>query len=107
MAVLISQFIRGKNKPTYITSEYHNGDKCVVVNMSDPFMTGRKRQQKIYRHHTGYPGGLKEYNFKAVLEKNPERILVDAVSGMLPKNTLRKDIIKKNLIMYRGPYHTM
>ena len=75
--------------------------------MSDPLFTGRKRQQKIYRHHTGYPGGLKEFSFKQTLEKNPERILVEAVMGMLPKNTLRKDIIKKNLIMYRGPYHTM
>lgn len=107
MAVLISQYIRGKNKPTYVANQYQDGDKCVVVNMSDPLFTGRKRQQKIYRHHTGYPGGLKEYNFKTILEKNPERILYDAVMGMLPKNTLRKDIIKKNLIMFRGPYHTM
>ena len=107
MAVLISQYIRGKNKPTYVANQYQDGDKCVVVNMSDPLFTGRKRQQKIYRHHTGYPGGLKEYNFKTILEKNPERILHDAVMGMLPKNTLRKDIIKKNLIMFRGPYHTM
>ena len=107
MAVLISQYIRGKNKPTYVANQYQDGDKCVVVNMSDPLFTGRKRQQKIYRHHTGYPGGLKEYNFKTILEKNPERILHDAVMGMLPKNTLRKDIIKKNVIMFRGPYHTM
>ena len=69
-------------------------------------MTGRKRQQKLYRHHTGYPGGLKEFTFKEIVESNPERILTDAVSGMLPKNKLRKDIIAKNLVMFRGPYHT-
>ena len=107
MAVLISQFIRGKNKPTYNTLAYHNGDKCVVVNMSDPLFTGQKKKSKVYRHHTGYSGGLKEYSFEHILETNPERILTDAVMGMLPKNSLRKDIIKKNLIMYRGAYHTM
>jgi large subunit ribosomal protein L13 len=107
MAVLISQFIRGKNKPTYRANEYQDGDKCVIVNIADPLFTGRKRQQKIYRHHTGYPGGLKEYTFKTILEKNPERIINDAIMGMLPKNTLRKDIIKKNVITFRGPYHTM
>lgn len=107
MAVLISQFIRGKNKPTYIPRGYNDGDKCVVINMADPLFTGRKREQKIYRHHTGYPGGLKEFTFKHIVETNPERVLVEAVSGMLPKNKLRKDIIKKNLIMFRGAYHTM
>jgi len=54
--------------------------------MADPYFTGRKRCQKLYRHHTDYPGGLKEFTFKTVREKNPERILKDAVMGMLPKN---------------------
>jgi large subunit ribosomal protein L13 len=73
--------------------------------MADPFFTGRKRQQKVYRHHTGYPGGLKEITFKQVVEKRPERVLEEAVMGMLPKNKLRKDIIK-GLVMFREPYHT-
>lgn len=106
MAVLISQYIRGKNRPGYTNREYVNCDKCIVVNMSDPLFTGRKRQQKVYRHHTGYPGGLKEYSFKHILETKPERILVEAVEGMLPKNKLRSDVVKKNLIMFREPYHT-
>lgn len=89
MAVLISQFIRGKNKPTYHTRGYEDGDKCIVVNMADPLLTGRKREQKIYRHHTGFPGGLKEFTFKHVIENNPERVLEEAVMGMLPKNKLR------------------
>ena len=73
--------------------------------MADPMFTGRKRQQKVYRHHTGYPGGLKENSFKDVLEKDPERILIDAVMGMLPKNSLRKQMIKQNLVIYREPFH--
>jgi len=63
MAVIISQAIRGKNKPTYSTLDYHNGDKCIVINMAEPYFTGRKKKQKVYRHHTGYPGGLKEYTY--------------------------------------------
>lgn len=75
IAAACSQFMRGKHKPGYDPKSFENGDKCIVVNMSDPFMTGRKRQHKLYRHHTGYPGGLKEYTFKHVLETNPERIM--------------------------------
>ena len=105
MAVMIAEFIRGKHKPGYVQNNFVNGDKCIVVNMDDPMFTGRKRQQKVYRHHTGYPSGLKEFTFKTVLEKNPERILLEAVMGMLPKNSLRKEMIKENLVIYRGPWH--
>ena len=106
MAESISQFIRGKHKPTYVTNNYHKGDKCIVVNMGQPLLTGRKCQLKKYRHHTGYPSGLKEFSYKEMLEKNPDRILVDAVKGMLPRNKLREPIINKNLKIFRGPYHT-
>ena len=87
IALMVSKLIRGKHKPTYTPLNFEAGDKCIVVNMGDPYMTGRKRQQKVYRHHTGYPGGLKEYTFRTVLEKDPERILREAVMGMLPKNS--------------------
>jgi hypothetical protein len=73
--------------------------------MADPLLTGRKRQQKIYRHHTGYPGGLKELTFDTVLEKNPKRILINSLLGMLPKNTLRKRMIEENVKIYTEPYH--
>lgn len=102
---MVSKFIRGKHKPTFTPLNFEAGDKCIVVNMNDPYMTGRKRQQKVYRHHTGYPGGLKEYSFRTVLEKDPERILREAVMGMLPKNSQRTDMIKQNLHMELGPYH--
>ena len=105
MATSISQFIRGKHKPGYDPKTYEHGDKCIVVNMGDPLLTGRKRQQKLYRHHTGYPGGLKEYSFKHVLATKPERILYEAVKGMLPRNRLREEVIKKNLDIIIGPYH--
>ena len=75
--------------------------------MSDPLFTGRKRQQKVYRHHTGYAGGLHEKSFKYLVSHNPEEILKRALMGMLPKNTLRKDIIRLNVKMFREPYHNM
>lgn len=105
MAVMISQFIRGKHRPGYDRKVYSNPDKCIIVNVDDPLFTKRKRLQKVYRHHTGYPGGLKEQNIKLVVEKNPEKIIINAVMGMLPKNSLRDDIIRKNLTLIRGPYH--
>jgi large subunit ribosomal protein L13 len=105
IAALASVYIRGKHKPGYDPKSYSNGDKIVVVNMKDPLMTGRKRLQKLYRHHTGYPGGLKEFTFKHILETNPDRILKDAILGMLPKNKLRKDIVEKNVVTVFGKYH--
>lgn len=60
----------------------------------------------MYRHHTGYAGALHEKTFKHLLAHNPERIIEEAVMGMLPKNTLRKDIMSKNLKLFRGPHHT-
>ena len=105
MAVLIAQYLRGKHRPSYLKNSFMETDKCIVVGVADPFMTGRKRQQKVYRHHTGYPGGLKEFSFKDVVAKRPERVIEEAVYGMLPKNSLRREIMKKGLILIREPYH--
>mmetsp|Transcript_1539 Transcript_1539/g.2714 ORF Transcript_1539/g.2714 Transcript_1539/m.2714 type:complete len:149 (+) Transcript_1539:660-1106(+) len=82
-------------------------DKIVVVNMGDPLFTGRKRQQKLYRHHTGYPGGLKTFSFKEVMMKNPDRVLHEAIMGMLPKHHVdkRKELIEKNVVTFMGNWH--
>lgn len=105
MCVMISTFIRGKHKPGYEQNNYKNADKCIVVNMKDPMLTGKKRQTKLYRHHTGYPGGLKEIPFKDMVERKPDQILVRTLLGMLPKNELRHQMIKENVIIYAEPYH--
>ena len=68
-------------------------------------MTGTKKNYKLYRHHTGYPGGLKEIPFKELQEKNPREIIRRAVKGMIPKNSIRDDIIERNLIVHNGMYH--
>ena len=99
---MASVYIRGKHKPGYSHKKYTHADKIVVVNMGDPLLTGRKRLNKVYRHHTGYPGGLVERSFKFVLERDPDRILREAIYGMLPKNSLRKGLIEKHVITYLG-----
>jgi len=68
-------------------------------------VTGKKRYQKLYRHHTGYPGGLKEILMKDLIEKDPSEIIRRAVIGMLPNNTIRDIIIERNLIVHPGLYH--
>lgn len=72
MALMISKFIRGKHKPGYVTTNFDLADKCIVVNMANIRTTGSKAHQKLYRHHTGYAGGLKEISFKDMLEKKPD-----------------------------------
>ncbi|CAG8535227.1 11146_t:CDS:2 [Funneliformis caledonium] len=88
MATGIATTLMGKHKPIYDPAS-DCGDYVVVINAKEVMVTGRKAEQKLYRHHTGYPGGLKEIVFKDLLEKNPEEIVRKAVSGMLPKNKLR------------------
>lgn len=107
MAEKISKLIRGKHKPTYLQNSIKDGDKCVVVNMDDPYVTGRKRETLLYRHHTGYPGGLKEITFKDMLARKPEQILIRTLLGMMPKNDLSRQAIKQNVIIYREPWHNM
>lgn len=84
----IAQKLMGKNKP-YYTAHLDCGDYVVVINAALVNVTGRKRTQKIYRHHTGHPGGFREATFNEVAAKNPNVIIQKAVSGMLPKNKLR------------------
>ena len=89
LASQISKLLQGKDKPVYDPSK-DLGDVVVVINAKDVELTGRKFENKVYRWHTGYPGGLKERTVKDQWERDPTQILRRAVSGMLPKNNLRK-----------------
>ena len=103
MATKIADRIRGKDKPTY-TPHVDSGDYVVVINAEKICVTGSKFENKKYYKHSLYPGGLKSQTFKELNEKHPERIIEEAVKGMLPKNKLGKSIIKK-LKVFRGPKH--
>ena len=102
-ATKIADKLRGKDKPTF-TPHVDGGDLVVVINADKVKVTGNKAEQKKYYKHSLYPGGLKEKSYKEVLESNPERIIENAVKGMLPKNKLGKSIIKK-LKVYSGSEH--
>lgn len=95
--------LRGKHKPEY-TPHVDTGDYIVVVNAEKVAVTGRKMSDKIYYHHTGYIGGLKRVTFEQLIDKAPERIIQTAVKGMLPKNRLGRQMLKK-LKVYAGPEH--
>lgn len=100
LAVKASVLLRGKNRTDYARNK--TGDTFVVVLNSDKLkVTGRKREQKMYRSHSGYMGGLKEISLKDQTEKDSRNIIKEAVSGMLPKNKLRKEFMKK-LKVYKG-----
>ena len=94
LSVQVANILRGKNKPEY-TPNSDVGDFVVLVNAKNIEVTGNKSENKIYFRHTGYPGGIKQISFKDQLEKDPEKIIRDAVKGMLPKNKLNRQIIKK------------
>ena len=95
--------LMGKHKPTY-TPFLDTGDHIVVINAEKIRLTGRKEEQKIYRHHTGYPGGLVEVGVRKVRSHRPARMLEEAISGMLPKNKLGKQMYRK-LKVYAGAKH--
>jgi large subunit ribosomal protein L13 len=95
--------LMGKNKPTY-TPFLDTGDHVVVVNAAKVRLTGRKEEQKMYRRHSGYPGGLTETKARTVRETRPVRMVEEAISGMLPKNKLGKQMYRK-LQVYAGPKH--
>jgi len=95
--------LMGKNKPTY-TPFLDTGDHVVVVNAEKVRLTGRKEDQKIYRRHTGYPGGLIEIQARKVRATHPIRMIEDAVAGMLPKSKLGKQMVRK-LKVYAGDKH--
>ena len=102
-ATKIADKLRGKDKPTF-TPHVDGGDFVVVINAEKVKVTGKKSDQKKYYKHSLYPGGLKEQSYQEVLNNNPERIIENAVRGMLPKNKLGKSMFKK-LKVYRGPEH--
>ena len=102
-ATKIADKLRGKDKPTF-TPHVDGGDFVVVINAEKVKVTGNKFEQKKYYKHSLYPGGLIEKSYKELLEKNPERIIENAVKGMLPKNKLGKSMIKK-LKVYKGSKH--
>jgi large subunit ribosomal protein L13 len=103
LAVKIASILSGKNKAQY-SPNADLGDFVVVVNAEKVKVTGNKFSQKNYYHHTGYPGGLKTKSFEKMQEDSPEKIIEKAVKGMLPKNKLANQIIKK-LKVYSGSAH--
>ena len=103
LATEIARILRGKNKPQY-TPHVDTGDFVVVVNAEKVVVTGRKAEQKVYRRHSGYPGGLKETSYEQMMERRPTEILRRAVKGMMPKNRLARQQLRK-LKIYAGPEH--
>ena len=100
LATEVARLLRGKHKPTF-TPFLDTGDYVIVINASKMVLTGNKLDQKKYRHHTGYPGGLKEVDYRTLMAKNPEKALELAVKGMLPKNSLGRQMFRK-LHVYAG-----
>ena len=103
LASRIARVLEGKDKPTY-TPNLDSGDHVVVVNAAKVKLTGRKEDQKIYRQHSGYEGGLREQRARSVRQRFPHRLVEDAVRGMLPKTKLG-DAMYRKLKVYAGPDH--
>ena len=103
VATEAAKLLRGKHKPTF-SPNIDTGDHVIIINAKDVILTGNKINQKVYRHHSGYIGGMKEVPAKVMLEKNPEKALTLAVKGMLPHNSLGRQSLKK-LRVYAGSEH--
>ncbi len=103
LAVEIAKVLRGKNKPTF-APHLDLGDFVVVTNAAKAHLSGAKEDQKIYKHYTGYPSGLKEIPARVVRKKNPERMIMQAVHGMLPKNHLSRRLLTR-VKVYPGADH--
>ena len=103
LATEVATVLRGKHKPTY-TPHVDCGDHVIIINAEQIKMTGKKLDQKVYRKHSGYVGGLKEVSAREMLEKHPDRVIMLAVKGMLPKNTLGRKMLTK-LRVYAGAEH--
>ncbi len=103
LASEVASVLRGKNKPVY-TPNCDTGDYVIIVNADKIKVTGKKLDQKLYRKHSDYVGGFKETTLREMLDKKPEEVLKHAVKGMLPKNTLGSDMLKK-LFVYAGSDH--
>ena len=103
VAVEAAKLLKGKHKPTY-TPNLDTGDHVIILNCSKAILTGRKLDQKIYRHHSSYIGGMKETSARVMMEKSPEKAMMLAVKGMLPKNSLGRQMMRK-LRVYAGSEH--
>ena len=103
VAAAAASILRGKNRPEF-TPHVDCGEYVIVINADKAILTGKKLEQKKYRYHTGYIGGLKEIGYKELMSKNPEKAIFLAVKGMLPKNTIgRKSLLR--LKVYAGDAH--
>ena len=102
-AVIAANLLRGKNKPEY-TPNVDCGDFVIVINTAEAVLTGNKGEQKYYRHHSGWTGGLKETKYRILMQEKPEFAMQLAVKGMLPKNSLGASALRR-LRCYRGAEH--
>ena len=102
-AAEVAKLLRGKHKPTYTPNE-DMGDYVIVLNCKDAVLTGKKLDQKIYRHHSGYIGGMKETSARVMMDTKPEQAMFLAVKGMLPHTKLGRKMVKK-LRVYAGSEH--
>ena len=103
VATEAAKLLRGKHKPTF-TPNIDTGDYVIIINCKDAILTGNKINQKVYRHHSGYIGGMKEISAKVMMEKTPEKAMMLAVKGMLPHNSLGRKSLTK-LRVYAGSEH--
>ena len=103
LASRVASVLRGKNKPTY-TPNVDTGDFVIIINTDKAVLTGKKLENKFYRYHTGYIGGLKEISYKKMMAEKSDLAVYEAVRGMLPKNSLGRAMLKK-LRVYKGAEH--
>ena len=103
LATAAAMVLMGKNKPEY-TPFLDTGDYVIIINAEKAVVTGHKNTDKVYRHHTGYPGGLKETTYKDLVAKHPTYAVEAAIRGMLPKNALGREMFRK-LKVVAGPEH--
>jgi large subunit ribosomal protein L13 len=103
LATRAATLLTGKNKAGYAPFLV-TGDHVVIINAEKVRLTGQKLDQKVYRRHTGYPGGMREVSIRRMLETRPEQVIKEAISGMLPKNKLRKQL-ERRLRVYAGSEH--
>ena len=103
LASQVAAILRGKNKPTY-TPHCDTGDHVIVINAAKVVLTGKKLDQKVYYHHSGYVGGLKEVQYKTLMAENPEKAMMLAVKGMIPDTTIGRQALTRCRI-YKGSEH--
>ncbi len=103
VAAEAAKLLRGKHKPTF-TPNVDTGDYVIILNCKDVVLTGKKLDQKVYRHHTGYIGNMKEISAKDMLANSPEKAMMLAVKGMLPKNRLGRQMIGKLRVYANGEH---